>query len=523
MISNISPSFREETPSVSPAPAIPSRDQHGHLSRRLAHGASVYLFGLTIGKGLVLVLQIILGRYLGSASYGLYALGYSIVTIALWVGRLGLDQGVLRYCSLYRTRKQLARVRETFKYAAWVATIASTAFAIMAALGAGMIAKRFFVPAFSPVLILFAISMPFFSFAKIAASYLQSANDIYHMSIVENLAQPAVNIGLLGFVIAFQLGLAGAVGTFVVGMVVTAALGFYYVTRALPRPDTTTIQAHFEYRSLMHYSLVLMFVGFSYQILLRAPILLLGHLSSKGEVGLFSAGASVALSFGFASVTIVQPAMPMMVDLYEARDFVGLQRLYRNATRWTLAMVMPFFLFISLFRGEFMGLFGHDFNRGGTTLLILSIGWVFYYGIGPADGLFGMTGRQHLQLANLIVAGLLCITLNWLLIGRYGANGAALATASSIATWGVIGYFEVRFLYKLSPWSSDTTRTILAALATTIVTLLLRPFLPWLLLFALAASLYICLYIRYCLEPEDRVAIVAALRNPTDRLRLFSR
>lgn len=523
MSSNISLSSADEeviAPSVS---AGQSTDQHGHLSLRLAHGASIYLLGLLLGKCLALVLQIILGRYLGSASYGLYALGYSIVTIALWVGRLGLDQGVLRYCSLYRTRKQLAEVRRTFKKAAWIAILASTALAVLAVLGSGIIARKFFVPAFAPVLALFAVAMPFFAFAKLAASYLQSASQIYQMSVLENLAQPAVSVGLLVLVIGLRLGLASAVGTFVMGMAVTALLGFYYVRRALPRPSPRGIRSNFEYRSLMHYSLVLMLVGLSYQILLRAPILLLGHLSSKAEVGLFSAGSSLALSFAFASVTIVQPAMPMMVDLYEARDFVGLQRLYQNATRWTLAMVVPFFLFISLFRLQFMGLFGRDFNQGGTILLILSIGWLIYYGIGPADGLFGMTGRQNLQLVNLIVAAFLCITLNYLLIGRYGANGAALATAISIAVWGVIEFVEVRILYKLSPWSSATARIVSVALVTTVVALTLRPLLPWTIVFALAASVYIFLYLRFCLEAEDRIAIVAALKSPSDRLRLFSR
>jgi len=518
---NISLSPEEEV--ISPSLSAGKSSDHMHISHRLARGASVYLFVLLVGKGLAVILQITLGRYLGSASYGLYTLGYSIVTIALWVGRLGLDQGVLRYCALYRVRKQLGGVRRTFRYAVWIAITASTIMAIMIAAGSGMIARKFFIPTFASVLAIFAISMPLFSFAKVAASYLQSASHMFQMSVLENLAQPAVSLLLMVAVIGYRLGLAGAVGAFVIGMAVTAGQGIYYVIQELPRQDPAEICNDSGYGSLVRYSLVMMLVGLSYQLLLRAPILLLGHLSSKAEVGLFSAGATLALSFGFASVTIVQPAMPMMVDLYEARDFVGLQRLYLNATRWTLAMVVPFFLFISLFRAEFMGLFGHDFNQGGRILLILSIGWLIYYGIGPADGLLGMTGRQNLQLGNLIVAVLLCITLNWIMIGRSGANGAALATSASIAAWGLIEYVEVRLLYKLSPWSSATTRVAVTALITTIVTVVLRPFLPWILLVVLAASIYTFLYLRYCLDPGDRIAIVAALRKPSDRLQLFSR
>jgi O-antigen/teichoic acid export membrane protein len=491
-------------------PASQALDPHARLTRRLARGASIYVFGLVVGKGLTLVLQVILGRWLGPASYGLYSLGYSVIGVVLWLARLGLDQGVLRYCAVYRAQSQPAKVRGTLGRAVAVATVTSALLTALMVMNSNRIASRLFTAAFAGVLALFALSMPFLAFAKIAETYLQSANEIYRMSILQNLAPPIANLAFLAGVIVLGLGLKGAVGAFVLATTGSAVLGIYYLSKTLPRPADAAVVARTGHGPFMQYSLALMFVGLSYQIILRAPILLLGHLGSKADVGVFSAGASFALSFGFVTLTFLQPALPMMVELHEAKHLDGLRRLYVNASRWTLAAVVPFFLFLCLFRAEIMRLFGQEYSAGGTVLLILSLGWLIYYGKGPANGVLEMTGRQYLELANMVGVAVLTLAANYLAIPRYGAIGAAVATAGSIVVWALAEYLEARLIYGLSPWSPGAMRILVAALATTAVTALLRPLLPWAILLLVATSLYGGLYFGFCLEAEDRHAAAAA-------------
>jgi len=318
-------------------------------------------------------------------------------------------------------------------------------------------------------------------------------------------------VALLGGAVILGFGFEGAVGAFVLATIGSAVLGVDYLSKTLPRSAEPAVVARTRYRPLMRYSLALMFAGISYQVILRAPILLLGHFASKAEVGVFSAGATFALSFGFVTTTLLQPAMPMMVELYEAKLFDGLRRLYMNASRWTLSAVVPFFLFLCLFRAEVMRLFGQKFSTGGTVLMILSLGWLIYYGKGPAEAILEMTGLQNLVLANMLGAAVLTVVMNYLAIPRYGAIGAAVATAASIALWALAEYLEARLIYGLSPWSRGTVGILLAALVTTVVTVLLRPWVPWAILFLVAASLYGTLYFGFCLEPEDRVITTVAL------------
>lgn len=489
------------------------------ITHRLFRGASIYVVALAVGKGLTVVLQVVLGRWLGPDRYGLYVLGYSVISLLFWVAVLGSDQGVLRYCALYRTQGRPDKVRSTLWRAVALAGAASVLTTAALEVGSRWIAGRFFTPSLGTVLAGFALALPFLALIRIAGTYLQSIHDIYRMSVMELLGRPVTNIVLLGIAIAMGWGLRGAVAAFVVCCVLTGALGVYYVMKRLPVKAIGETPNATDHSPLMRYSLTLMFVGLSYQLILRAPQVLLGHLGSNTEVGVYGAGASFALAFGFMTLTFLQPAMPMMVELYEAEQTEGMRKLYQNATRWTLAVVMPVFLGLSLFSGQVMRLFGRGFEGSGSVLVVLSLGWLVYYGKGPGSALLEMTGRQSLDLANTASVGVLAIVMNYLAIPRYGAIGAALATAGSIVIWALAEYLEVRLLYAISPWSTGALVNIFGAAVTATVTIWLRPSLPWQVLLLSAVFVYGAFYfVGLCLEPDDRLIVAGVLTQVRDWL-----
>ena len=51
------------------------------LTRKVAKGGIIVFTGSIFGRGIEFVLHMLLARVLGASSYGLYALGYSVVMI----------------------------------------------------------------------------------------------------------------------------------------------------------------------------------------------------------------------------------------------------------------------------------------------------------------------------------------------------------------------------------------------------------------------------------------------------------
>ena len=90
-----------------------SSESADDIIKVIAKGGGIALSGNILGQAISFSLHIILGRVLGPASYGLYVLGLSIIGILQAVSSLGLDQGVVRFCSIYKGMKNSAGVKGT--------------------------------------------------------------------------------------------------------------------------------------------------------------------------------------------------------------------------------------------------------------------------------------------------------------------------------------------------------------------------------------------------------------------------
>src|SRR5579885_1606066 len=67
--------------------------------QRMAAGAGIALGGKLIGRCIALVGNVVLAHILGPATFGLYAIGWTITKIATVLTPLGLDSGVIRFAS----------------------------------------------------------------------------------------------------------------------------------------------------------------------------------------------------------------------------------------------------------------------------------------------------------------------------------------------------------------------------------------------------------------------------------------
>src|SRR5690348_10688981 len=89
--------------SVLTASAVAHEAQRKEIAK-LAEGAGIVMAGRFGGRGLRLVLDMVLARILGPMNFGLYAIGWTVLRIAGTFSPLGLDAGVIRYGARYFRR-----------------------------------------------------------------------------------------------------------------------------------------------------------------------------------------------------------------------------------------------------------------------------------------------------------------------------------------------------------------------------------------------------------------------------------
>lgn len=477
---------------------------HAQSHTRLAKGTSIYTLGTIASKLLQLAIQVLLARQLRISGYGLYSLGFSAIILLQSVALVGLDQAVLRYGAIYRSRGQSELVKGTLlaSLAAGVVLSLVIAAALIAASSA-VSTHAFGEPMLRQALRIFALSLPFYIITRITGAFAQSHHDILRMTAIQQISQPGLNLLLVAGLFFWNVGLQGAVAAFVVSTAFSAALGLYSIRAIFPE-FYSSLKGNYHWRELLRFSLALAAIAVFYQLFWRAPNLLLGHLSGASAVGLYSAAATMTSPPGFLSLIFAQPFMPMMVDLYEQRKLDELNSLYGTVTRWTQMVVIPGFGFLVLFRKSILALFGPDFRSAGTILIAMGVAWMIYYAKGPIAAVLDMTGRQFIDLANLMGVLILSLGLGFWLIPRNGAKGAGFAISISVLAWTVAEMIEGWIIFRFPPLNIHFVQSMILASLVFGMGWLLEDHISTFSNVILVAGSYLSLFFLFGLTQTDR-------------------
>ena len=161
--------------------------------------------------------------------------------------------------------------------------------------------------------------------------------------------------------------------------------------------------------------------------------LLVGIWMPASDVALYNAAHRTAFLTTIVLASVNSIAAPKFAELYHAGNLEALGATARNSARMMLLLAVPVLAFFVAAPGFVMALFGSEFITGSTLLVVLAIGQFVNVSTGSVGLVLIMTGREKVARNNVAVAATLNIILQVLLIPRYGAIGAAIATSISIA------------------------------------------------------------------------------------------
>lgn len=161
-------------------------------------------------------------------------------------------------------------------------------------------------------------------------------------------------------------------------------------------------------------------------------IIMLGIYRSESEVGVYSVvvklAATTSVILGATGVVLG----PKIVELWSKNDIKNLKSIIQQSTKIIFFTSFPILFILLFFSKEILLIFGDDFVMGSFSLIVLSLGQLFYAYSGDAGMFLKMTGNQVFLLKLNIFSSLLNIILNFILIKKLGIDGAAIATMTAL-------------------------------------------------------------------------------------------
>ena len=224
-----------------------------------AKGGSIVFVGSLFGYGSQLVTGILLTRFLGAEQYGLYKVGVTTGEIAASFATLGMGWAMVRFVSLFASRRDTPGLWGTLQLGTGLVTLSSLFIgAGMFVLATPLALHLFHDTRLVPLLRLASLIVLFSSLSSVLASATKGFNKMQYSTGTQQIAQPLTRLILLVPLALLGLTAGKAMITYIAGLIVTCVLLLYFLNRlfALRRPLQ---KARRDIRGLFRFSLPVYF------------------------------------------------------------------------------------------------------------------------------------------------------------------------------------------------------------------------------------------------------------------------
>lgn len=486
-------------------------DQAKKTSLMIARQGGIVIVGSVISSVVRFLTQIILGRALGAEKYGLYALGFSLFSIAGQIAQLGLSEGIIKFGTVYKTENDQSRLKGLLQLAVIAVAVAAAIFAMVVFISAPYIARDFFSKSeLTPVLKFFALSIPLFALGMISAATARAMQNITDYALIQYLLHPVAFIVFIGAIFLVGPTLGNVLGAFVLAWVLVLIFSALSILKTSP-VWRSRIQPVYEKKEWFRFVVPVFLAKWLPLIINNFDKIILGKLVLAGDLGIYNAGSKVA-----AQILIFMQALnlilaPIIAAHFHSNKIEELNALFKTVTYWTVTLTLPVVLWMMLNAGLIMSIFGTEFTIGRNILILCCLAQFISVCTGPLEYILIM-GRQDLHLINNLVLAFITVALNIILINKYGVLGAILTLGFSTVICNLVRLVEVYILYRLFPYNNKFLKTILITIIVAVFSLLTNKFLPFgvfnaVISFVIIFGGFYVLLNYWGFDEEDRVVI----------------
>ncbi len=412
----------------------------------IAKGGGFAFAGRLFSLGLSYVLVILLARGLGTEQYGIYAVGFSLVTLLGSLALFGLNRGTVRFIAMHYGEGDGARALGAFQAAIRFICLSSLVVGGLVILLARPLAHLLNIPSdYTQTLWLLACWIFVWAGLYELTAVIEAIKRLEYRTLIFDIGWPLARLVLTFLVLAGGGQIYAVITANIVATGLTMIMMAITVYRLFYDP-LRHVTAVSPLRPLLEFSLPVMLFNIVILSQSQIEVYLLTVLQSVEASGIFSAAARTSILIVAFLEGLGVIFSPFVADLSHRGRMADLQALATTVTRWSFMIGLPAAILIILFREPLLLLFGTDFVLAAPALVILALGQLINAATGPVGIILTMSGQPRVNLANSILTLVLSVVLGMALIPHYGIVGAALGSSFSTS---IVNVFRLVLVYKL--------------------------------------------------------------------------
>ena len=378
-----------------------------------------------------LLISIFLGRILGSEGLGIVNFANKFGMILLILTMFGFQNVIIKFIAIAMGKPDNKGIATTLKTGLLFNGLLSIIIAIIGAIVLPVILEMW--PGnqdlYFPFLIVFVMLIPQ-TISRVYVAALNGYGKIWQANLVnQTLSILLIGIGLLIY------------GSLDIEFTPISVLALYAICRVLmaliviiywKQTFKGKIKGGFNFKPMFKMAKPLLLVSGSVVIASNADAIMLGTLGTFKDVGIYSIAARLALMTSLFLQATNSAIKPKMASLFSDKKIDEIRFMVKRVTKG-LTFIGLLFVILFLTLGQWiLGFWGAEFQEAYWVLVILSIGQFFNIATGCSGMLLVMCGYEKIHGYISLISLILNIILNVILIAKYGALGAAIATAISV-------------------------------------------------------------------------------------------
>ena len=400
--------------------------------------------GLAIGY----LLTLVIANLFGAKGLGDYVLAITVLRLFTLLAKLGMDTTSIRFIASFASQDKWTSIFKFRKQVVSILSISSVAASLLmyslAIPIADLINAKY---EYIQLNAFFVLPMTFF---MLHYQSLRGLKRIAEFSFFYRIAQALFSV--ISIVILYQFFTTSDVPVYayLISVLIVSLLSFisfrYWLNKRSKGKESAE-QEIMSYSTLFKISIPLMFAQSVQFIMAWTDKLMLGAIDTPNvangittnieEVGVYYTAFKLSMFAAVALMATNSIASPKFAEMFAKNDMEGLKKVIHQSTKMIFWSSAPLVIILFIFPEFFLGLFGEEFKIGVTAFIFLSCGRLISSFSGSVGNVLQMTGNQNIYAKILLFGAILNVLLNLILIPRYGINGAAIASMSSLTVWNL--------------------------------------------------------------------------------------
>jgi O-antigen/teichoic acid export membrane protein len=499
-------------------------DNLDHLLKTFVKGSFIVFFGVIISKIATYLYKVIIARNFSPEVYGLFSLAILIFGLFPAIFSLGLQNGILRYISFYRGKKEIKKIQSILRFSLNLLFFVSFIGAALLFFFSNVISINIFHnPGLIPFLQIFAIFIPISVFGGMIHVITIAYEKVGWYSFIGNILSPSIQLIFLVIFIFLGLNVQAIIFSYALGILAILLSALFvckrYIKEIFPKPDIEKKEKLEINKQLFSYSWPIMFLGLAMSLFSLIDSVTIGYFKNASALGLYNAAIPLAVFLTVVPTLFLQLFLPIITKEYSKGNFKIIKDLSKQIGKWIFIINLPITIILVFFPGAVIHLFfGPTYIQAGTTLQFLSIGMFFYSIFLVSENLLSMKGKSKITLFNVLIASIINLVLDILLVPKYGINGAAFSTMLSYLIWGLLSLSMAKKYTSTTPLKLDMLKIILVSIIPTAILFYIRSIIPITILnMIIAGILFVGVYfsiivLTNSLDKND-LMVIKAIKN----------